>query len=283
MEISQNKINNEVIKRFWHLLNLYRKYSSKVSKNLDDADLIHDLRVTIRRMQSLLELLKMLENNEVLENLWKTIKKIFKKFNKMRDIQVQIELAREMSIYELHRISYFTFLEKKKNFEERKLGKLINRGILTQIQGELFFTYLNFKNNYFKSFEPKFEKLIEYGKQRYTNLLYQFSTIQKYNYSSYHPARLALKKFRYLMEIFLPILGFSNERLNDLQSLQSTLGLIQDHCVFQNLLKEYLSSINLSPSEILNVFDESNNRLKELEIGFEQKLIKLNFWDSYFS
>lgn len=283
MEISQNKINDEVIKHFRHLFNLYRKYSSKISKNLNDADLIHDLRVTIRRMQSLLELLKMLENNEVLENLWKTIKKVFKKFNKMRDIQVQIELAREMSIYELYRISYFTFLEKKKNFEERKLGKLINRGILTQIEGELFFTYLNFKSNNFKSFEPKFEKLIEYGKQRYTNLLYQFSAIQKHNYSLYHPARLALKKFRYLMEIFQPILGFSNERLNDLQSLQSTLGLIQDHCVFQNLLKEYLLSINLSASDILNVFDESNNRLKELEIGFEQKLIKLNFWESYFN
>lgn len=281
MEIDQNKINSEIYKSFWHLFNLYRKYSSKVSKNLNDADLIHDLRVTLRRLQSLLELLKVFETNEDLGNLVETIKKVFKKFNRMRDIQVQIALAREMKIYELHRISYLTFLEKKENSEERKL-KLIHSGILIQIEGDLFFTYLNLKNNKFKSFEYKFEELIKYGKQKYTNLLYQCSTIQKNNYSSYHPVRLALKKFRYLMEIFQPILNFSNERLNDLQLIQSTLGLIQDHCVFQNLVREYLSLIKMKESEISNVFDKSNNRLKELELNFEQKLIKLNFWDAYF-
>lgn len=282
MEISQNKINSEIINRFWYLFNLYRKYSSKVSKNLNDADIIHDLRVTIRRIQSLLEFLKALKINEDLENLGMNIKKVFKKFNKMRDIQVQIELAQELKIYELHSISFLTFLEKKKNFEERKLEKLINAGILIQIEGELFFTYLNFKNDKFKFFEVKFEELIEYGKQQYINLLHQCSSIQKNNYSSYHPARLTLKKFRYLMEIFQPILNFSKERLNDLQSLQSTLGLIQDQCVFQNLLKEYLLLTNINENEISTIFDVSNNRLKELEMEFEQKLIKLNFWNSFF-
>ncbi|MGQ9818707.1 MAG: CHAD domain-containing protein [Candidatus Kapaibacteriales bacterium] len=284
MEVNNNKINYEITNRFWHLFTLYRKYSMHISKNLDDADLIHDYRVTIRRILSLLELLQEMNPNLELESLRKAIKKVFKKFNNIRDFQVQIELARNLNINELYSISYFIFLQKKKKADERKLWKLIAKGTLTHLEGSLFFAYINFKNfnSSFSFSELKFEKFIKYGRELYTNLLSQCSTIQKNNYSSYHPVRLALKKFRYSMEIFQTILNFPPEKLKDLQSMQNTLGNIQDLCVFQNLINEYLLSIDLKAREIPNLIDNINFRLKTLEEEFEQNLIKLNFWDLYF-
>lgn len=282
MEIEKNNFYSEVISRFALLNRAFRKYSNKVTKNILDSDAVHDLRVTIRRFLTLIELITSLEPTIRMVDLHKDLKKIIKRFNKIRDLQVQLELTKLFTIEELRSISFTTSLEDGIFYENESLRKFFKKGKLIEIEGRLFFRYLNVKNILCKiDFDAS--KFFAVGRKQYLNLSKQISLIEKNNYPTYHKARLEFKKFRYLMEIFQSIFQIELLRMKDLQEIQSVLGRIQDHWVFHNLLRDYVFSKYQTLSIISDILSQNLKILKQLEDVFTEILTnKMKFWKNFF-
>lgn len=282
MEVDKKIIYKEIINQFSKLNHCYQKYSSKVSKNLDNADAIHDIRVTIRRILSLFELLSFLQPQLEIQDLKKRAKKVIAIFNNIRDFQVQLNLASSFAEEELNAVSFISYLREKVYAEVKKLKKTLKKGDLVQIEGDLFFLYLRAKDM-LKETDIKFNRLVEIGREYIVNLIKQLNNIEESNYPTYHKTRLELKKFRYLMEIYQPIFSFESERLKELQNLQTILGTLQDHWVFYLLLREYMLSTYQSLAKISVVFAGNTTRLRKLEEEFAQNVFNLDFWVKYFN
>ncbi len=243
----------------------------------EDTERLHQLRVALRKIRSLLALLaKMIELPEAKE-LEKLAKAIMKQTNKARDLDVYLDWLTE---YEQ---MLPTKLASNLQALKERLQKDRNAAydtLLHMLQSPEFSLLLS-KLHAFASSEPiqKVSSII-LGKRMLMGQLHGVwekasRLTPKSKPHKYHLARIEIKKLRYMIEFFSFI--FEQERyqyiLANIKKLQNILGEHQDTTVQMEYIKTMLQKDLLEPQKegLLFIFSKLEQRADKLRKKFRKR------------
>ncbi len=246
-----------------------------------DTEFLHDYRVSLRKVRSVLSLFKEVFSSEDTARLKQDFGSLMQKTNKLRDLDVY--LLNKQQYYDLVPADtheglniLFDYFSREREKEQKIVSKLI--------RGKLYLKEIN-----------RLEKLFADGSaltggrrgdenspvfacssvlKRYDKVCQIARNIDDETEDTViHQLRINCKKLRYLMEFFTPLFPKKeiNALIKALKSLQDNLGNFNDYSVQQAFLKQVLS-------EQLHVFGgrelkvaESVGALTAMLYGLQQK------------
>lgn len=273
LEIKKTLINR--------IKNLRKAYSDnlEIVKDKFDDEAIHDLRVSIRRILAFMFFVDELCNQKLNPSLLTNLKAKIKKFNKLRDIQVQLQFAINHIKKFPELVDFLFFLKKKETKQIKKLKSIIKETNF-DLSGDIFFYQKNLQtleclNN------TTIEKIVNVAYSTFKELKDSLSNIVMKDYTTYHKTRLKVKKFRYIIETVEQIIQSPKENLKQIQELQTILGEIQDFTVLISLIEKYCQSKNINLSSFLNFVEFIKQKREEKENEFWDKIHYLEYWDNF--
>jgi CHAD domain-containing protein len=248
-------------------------------KSYISEEAVHDLRVSIRRLITVINAVITIHSDIYSIEIKKILKKQLKLFSTLRDTQVQILFLRKF--YYSHPVLY--------NFYVKLLAKekeLVN-GIVNDIrkinqddlQGLFLFFRMNLIQTVLKN-KPNITPLVENSEAIYILLLDSIESASQNDPASIHTVRLVFKKFRYSMEILEGILKIPKALMKNMHTFQTLLGEIQDATVLLRDLKVFVSTQKELPEVSYNAALMAIKDKQEILIDtfFEStSLVKL-FW-----
>ncbi len=278
--MDEGKIRKILTDRIGFFSSLFQKNFDKVERTFEE-DAIHDLRVCIRRIISFHNFVANIEMAAADTNLIVQLKQFLKSLNKIRDFQVQkyylIDIISKFPIL----LDFLIDIRDKEEKQIKKFQQNFKNNLYQGLFGSIFFYQINIKNH-FKPSNLSINRINELSKDVLNQVFDKQNRIEPHNYPTYHQTRIAIKKFRYTMEIVQPIYGFSPNELKNLQKIQTILGNIQDNYVLLNLLNRYIEKNNDSSAKYGKFFEFINAKLVQLEQDFHRDTT-LNFWIEFFS
>lgn len=276
--MESNEIKKVLINRIKNLREAYADNLEIVQKNFDE-EAIHDLRVSIRRILAFMFFIDELCGQTVNPILSSNLKSKIKKFNKLRDIQVQIQLAINYIKKYPEIIDFLFFLRKKEKKQIKKLKEFLNESNLN-LSGEIFFYQSNLQSlECLKNIT--FEKIRQIALNSFNELKISLDNIIMNNYTTYHKTRLKIKQFRYIIETIEQIIHSPNEKLKEIQELQTILGEIQDYTVLLSLFEKYSQKSNIDLSSYSNFVNFIKQKREKKEVEFWNKKNLLEFWEVF--
>ncbi|MFZ5883175.1 MAG: CHAD domain-containing protein [Chloroflexota bacterium] len=209
---------------------------------------VHDLRVALRRLLSLIQLLNSVEPRPRLCKLSRALKNQLDDFDELRDTQVMLAEISE-TIHDL------PVLEPLQHHLERK-----ERRLLKDLRKQL-------KNLDLKEIARRIRKtrdaltaqekadwgapLLRSVDDAFQIVRQRLMLVEPAQPATIHRVRIAFKKFRYMVEIIHPLLeDFPEENLRRMNEYQTLMGEIQDAEVFLQTLADFetsASSTDLEP------------------------------------
>lgn len=221
-----------------------------------DTEFLHDYRIGLRKIRSVLSLLKGVYETEQSDELKANFRTLMEPTGDLRDLDV----------YLLTQNDYYNLLP-----QELHLGL---NGMFKRFAQRRNSFYEELKNhlqsasyhNLFKKIEDLFhheeklkpgpcadENIQAFGRKliwkRYKKICVLASTITDDTPDEQvHELRIQCKKLRYLMEIFSPLFDriAIKELIRPLKKLQDNLGLFNDYCVQQESLGHFLNDLKSS-------------------------------------
>lgn len=198
---------------------------------------VHDVRVALRRLLSLIRLLNSIDPHPRLRKLSRAFKNQLDEFDDLRDTQVMLAEISE-TIKELPQLEKLQgHLENNERELLKDLRKELKKLDLTEIT---------------RGIQRIRESLAKAGKDDLTAPILQsvddafLVTQQRYNHidpsqpATIHRVRVAFKTFRYMVEIIRPLLdGFPEENPKLMNDCQSMMGEIQDLEVILKTLADF--------------------------------------------
>ncbi len=228
----------KIIEKYIVLVKKYKEFENESTEQE-----IHDRRVTLRRIFSILDVLK-IKSSKI-----KNGDKTFELFGKLRDIQVQIlkldsiELTPELT-------EYLTFIKEK---EIKLKTKVANFSSKKKLKFPTIKKKLNVDSSKIsKKANKLLNKLIENT---------QFDTID--DIAEIHKIRISFKKYRYTIEALALVEDIDENLLYKLKIHQDKLGEIQDFEVLIEGITRFFKKQKL-PNEInLEIFEDLQNMMIE--------------------
>jgi len=244
----------------------YLQILKSVKKKIS-VDSVHELRVTIRKIEAALELLEPLGFED--EKLAHELKHIRKLHGSIRNIHVELESIKNIKTT-ISVKAFKNFLNAKKIQEEKKILKKLKiisiKNQRTEIK-KLVFKLLR------KDTPPvnlKASRLLEI---HHHQIIKEFKKV-KTDYSpksakSIHNIRIISKKIRYQCEILKPSLKFSDINLLKYKFYQDALGKFQNNTVLQKSINKYLKKHGKIESKLvlklqMHIAKEQNNLIKRI-------------------
>ncbi|MBN1250703.1 MAG: CHAD domain-containing protein [Bacteroidales bacterium] len=237
------------------------------SKNYDksittfDVDAIHDLRVSIKRLNTLYRLLELIDsNNFVYKKNFKELRKIFKLAGIVRDYQI-IEYLINQNYSQLKNINILSnFIKGKKEIAIKQFIKSKKKLNLENVKNSI----LNAKNTIAKSFDNDIDlaqnKLIKEN----------IDLFNKEINNNLHKARKKLKNYLYLIEMQAIDDELKSKVFQNIKLIASYIGNWHDIIIIENEIKKYKSSHN---NEIN--FEDIKNNNKKLKQNYLSEFYKL--------
>ncbi|MCX7909008.1 MAG: CHAD domain-containing protein [Ignavibacteria bacterium] len=275
--------NTFIIKSLINRIKLLRSsYTENLEKVINDFDdeAIHDLRVSIRRILAFMSLVDELCGRQLNISLIKSLKNKIKKFNQLRDVQVQISFLINQIKKFPELLDFLFTLKSKEKKQISKLKKFLQKKQVN-FAGELFFYHNNLKQEECFNQTTK-DDVIKIAANSLNEVKTSIGGIVVGNYETYHKTRLKIKRFRYIIETVEQIIQSPREKLKSIQELQTILGEIQDYTVLLSLLERFCQKKQLHMSIFLNFVNFIKQKREEKENEFWQKKDLLEFWDSFF-
>jgi CHAD domain-containing protein len=271
MEKAEKKIDlkNFILKSIDKSNLIFRKNLNQCRKLYTEPG-IHDFRVSIRRMTSFLFLLSNFSDVPYLDELQKTLKKILKSLNPVRDSQVEVLMLKNLIFKFPVLYTFYIHLLNQELALAEKAAKIIEETDIEGIDSLIFFLKLHIKEK-FEYIGFSIDKLNEIKKSAYDDLINKYSYASIVDPESIHKVRLALKKFRYIEEAIKPLNKLPKAKLKKMKSLQDLLGEIQDYTVIIDRISSFTISQRVIP---LNKY---NDAMKFLD-SYRADLIS-NFFD----
>ncbi|MBN2088556.1 CHAD domain-containing protein [candidate division KSB1 bacterium] len=212
---------------------------------------IHNLRVTIKRLRAFFYLIKSINPDFKIKKHFRPVRKLFKNAGKIRDIQVQIDLASTWRTeIEAEINPYLDVLAKKETRTKTEFLQFTENFNLKKI----FQKHKKVSNVLEKIALKKAEKrAYKYLIRMFTQII-NSGNMTNLDSEALHRLRILTKEFRYNLEfitICLPQLTFPDRLIIELQKVHHILGLINDHNVahqfFSHIPIEQLSGNKLEP------------------------------------
>jgi len=201
---------------------------------------IHDLRVNVRRLIATLELTRALSRNREIPELQKDFKRILKRMGSLRDVQVQLLTLKDIR----QTAAVVAFKESLERREKREIA---------QIRQKLKTTRKRDLAKGVKAIEAEFKRLratrddakvrkaidtvLRIRRNEFLKCKRRFKPAVD---ETLHDVRIALKKFRYVVEAAQPVLGPSAKaRALQMQALQRLMGDSRDLEMLRAMLEKW--------------------------------------------
>lgn len=203
---------------------------------------IHDLRVSLRRINSILTILDEVFEFPRARKLKKRLSKLLKSFSELRDLQVQI-----LSVSAL--LPHFSKLEKFQNhllIRERKMIRNISKVLRkSKIEIELkglksFCTTLEKLPGDLSEQKRLKAQLFNHVESRFAKVLVLNQLVDPTKIETIHRVRLGFKKFRYSVEALSTLFPTAKTKVEEMHDFQNIMGDIHDLDVLQMMLNTFL-------------------------------------------
>lgn len=276
-----------------HHFNHFLKYETLLIDNCNkvDSDVIHDMRVTVRRIESLLCIFQFDFKASLIKLLKNSLKNIMHRLSLVRDLDVfmknmtsyQNTLMLESVLNDEEKNDFLFIIAYFKNQRKRAMKKIIT---LLQSKDHAKFKekidhYLvdSFKHKKMTSFHKNSPYKIRHIAfsaiyKSYEVIRLRDELLTNATIDQLHDFRKDCKNLRYLLENFQEILGKdSAEALAEMKKIQDYLGDLNDTEVAQDFLHYYLAhdaqlSKRSLPHPVANYLTEVEKKQKLLLEGF---------------
>ncbi|HVZ17276.1 MAG TPA: CHAD domain-containing protein [Terriglobales bacterium] len=188
-----------------------------------EADPVHDLRVAIRRCRSMADGFRMLDPHPAWKKMRKSAKALFSALGDLRDVQVQMEWVQKLGVeIDPVRDKLITHFQEREQFLKNNAS-----AALSTFDTQQWLAWAD-------DLDPRVEQVSIGGDafqvialERWIEAHRLHGVAMKNRTAvSLHALRIGIKKFRYIVENFLPELH--EAWIKDLKSMQDVLGEIHD-------------------------------------------------------
>lgn len=254
------------------------KTQLKLCQSEFSEEAVHDLRVAVRRLLSLLILLRVVMRDPRIKKMRRVLKDQLDDLDDLRDVQVMLADASEniQSVPVLQ--TFLESLQKKEKKLLRKARKEIMSikiaGLSKRIQklGKMLASseLLDLEITLFSAVD-----------EAYAVVNQRYELVDAGQPATIHRLRVAFKKFRYMIEIIHPIMrGSSTEHLKRLHDYQTAIGDIQDLEVTLHELADFdeLAPASYDPEPVRRYYQERH--ALALSHFIEDKGEVVTFWRS---
>jgi CHAD domain-containing protein len=234
------------------------------------TDAVHALRIEIRRLLALLELLDALNIKGSLNKLRRAFKKHLNRFDTLRDMQVQLRLLKPMTLDFPEAGRLVEMLRRDESRMASDLGRSIKATKFTHLNRRL--KKLEKILNAEAKVPPKSARstgvLPALGRAFHRVILLR-RRVRSNNPESIHRMRVAFKQFRYLSELLQPFLPWlTDERRERMKEYQSAAGEVQDLEVLLGRLATVAEEGRMSKAAIRHLRRELCRRKRRASTSF---------------
>jgi CHAD domain-containing protein len=244
---------------------------------------VHDLRVATRRLLSTLEMITLFLDDPAIRTLRQRLRKRFKEFGPLRDVQVQLMRAERMrkDFPEIEPFFTLLLLRERRLLKrmERQLGKLRPGDMEVDVAACRSRT-LSFFDDIKVSAAAR-AALLGAAAASYAASVAHLQKIDSSTTDTIHRLRITFKKFRYRMEMILPLLSWGSLRtIKEMNAYQVSMGNIQDIEVFLFAFERFMKQAGRKSSNL--VLRQRLEREKMALVGnfVEQSGQLYSFWKS---
>ncbi len=213
--------------------NRWEKYREQIKtcRREFSEEAVHDLRVTARRLLALVDLIRVVAPHPRLQKLRKALKGQLNEFDALRDTQVMLAEISETieTLPELKHLQQILQKQERRLLREAEeiVEDLKPAGIarrLEKVRADIAETRSS----------PEFDGLVLRAvDEAYAMVLQRYSWINPEHPATIHRARIAFKRFRYMVEIVHSLLiSFPQSNFKRMHDYQTAMGEIQDVEVF---------------------------------------------------
>lgn len=217
--------NNLLLESFEQRWEVYRT-SLKACRAEFSETAVHDLRVSTRRLQAVLEIIQALDAHPRLKKLRRFLKNHLDGLDDLRDVQVMLANISENTVELAALAPYKKYLEKR----EKRLFRSAKKQVLA-IKSK------RFKRRMARVREALLDlpnldlpsELLRLVDNTYQVVLERYGRLDPERPASIHRIRVAFKKFRYTLECVHPVLpDFPESQFERMHAYQTLMGNIQD-------------------------------------------------------
>jgi len=215
------------------IINKLEEYISVFESNLHLCSLsfseknIHRIRVSIRRMLSLLSFINAYIPNPYIRKLVNLFKKKMKVLNPIRDTQVMILRVNSFERKYPDLQDFYFYLFKMENELTKSIKSSIVNENISEIEGNLIWLKVYLKDYFRYNIISDESFLLEYNRIK-EDFSKRYEVFSINNDESIHYLRLAFKKLRYFLEVITELFPENEKEIKRLRKLQNTMGAIQD-------------------------------------------------------
>ncbi|GAB4573576.1 MAG: hypothetical protein Fur0017_27690 [Anaerolineales bacterium] len=237
---------------------------------------VHDLRVAVRRLLAVFDLLRSIIPHKRIQKVRRILKDQLDELDDLRDVQVLLADAAEF----VNDIPELKTVREHWLQEEKKLMRLTRKLVKTRDDKNLSKRVQKIRDMVRELPEEHLAgQMLTAADEAYARVTQLHSMLDAENIPGIHKLRIAFKKFRYSVEIVHPLLeSFPSENFERMHDYQSRMGDIQDMEVARQKLTE-LNPASISDLEPVSAHYAS--RLRTAVLNFlEDKGEPLIFWRS---
>jgi CHAD domain-containing protein len=244
---------------------------------------VHDLRVATRRLICSLDLIMTVRSNDRLVKIRRELKKRLKSFGPLRDIQIQVLYVEKLLETYPELETFLTVLL----LRERRAIKQIHRGLqevrTASMEKVIAESRADFAGQTAGAWiEPIVrDAVVGVAAAAFARASDFRRRIDVTQPGTIHRLRVAFKKFRYMVEVLQPVLGWvSDGTLKALNAYQVRMGDIQDTEVLTSVVNAYaLRGAKTHRDNLLRVHQELRRRHAALIDVFMESADELyTFW-----
>ncbi|MDO9312422.1 MAG: CHAD domain-containing protein [Nitrosomonas sp.] len=226
-----------------------------------DTEFLHQFRVNVRKLRSLISLLKQALPASMLDALKPRISAIASKTNKLRDLDVFI-LAQDSyramlpANFESGLNELYHLIEKQRKQEKNKVARYFSsteyKNDVTACAAELS------QNSVFQTpmaSKPVLQVVKKLLLKRYHKILAMKAAINSRSADEkIHEIRIEFKKLRYLIEFFVDLLPKkrTGKIVSEIKKIQTVLGDYNDYCIQIEFLNGYIDDARIEMSKALS-------------------------------
>ena len=266
-----NKLLLEALRDRWKK---YRLELTRCRREFSNES-VHDLRVALRRLLSLFQLLNFISPRPRLRKLIRTFKNQLDEFDDLRDTQVMLsEISGNIHDFP-QLVSLQGHLEKAQTRLLKKLRKKIRNLDLKKATRRTRKTREMLKDGLKDDLVAPILQSVD---DAYMTTWQRHERVDPAQPATIHRVRVAFKKFRYMVEIIHPLLDrFPEENIKLMNRYQTLMGEIQDAEVFMRTLADFQASGSTPELEAVHLHHKSRHA-DAISIYFKNRDVINEFW-----
>lgn len=226
-----------------------------------DTEFLHQFRVNVRKLRSLISLLKQALPTPMLDTLKPRLSSIASKTNKLRDLDVFI-LAQDNyramlpANYESGLNELYRLIEKQRKQEKNKVARYLSS---TDYKNDIATCAAELSQSAAFQTPMALKPILQVVKKlllkRYHKMLTMSAAINSRSADEkIHELRIEFKKLRYLIEFFIDLLPKKRigKIVSQIKKIQTVLGGYNDYCIQIEFLDDYIDDTWIEMSKALS-------------------------------